>query len=297
MPDAPHRRLLILGLGYSGAAVARRALAEGWEVAATSRDPSRLAAPPPGVALHRFDAAGPAIAAATHLLMTAAPGPGGDPALLAHGEAIRAAPGLRWVGYVSTTGVYGDRGGAWVDEATEPAPGQDRSRRRVEAERAWAALSERGVAVDLFRAGGIYGPGRSALDDLRAGRGRRVVKPGHAFGRIHVEDIARAVLAAAAAAPDAPPGPRILHLVDDEPAEPAAVTLEAARLLGVPPPPKVPFAEAYAAMGEMARSFWDENRRVANARTKAALGGLAWAYPSYREGLRAILAAEQGREG
>jgi nucleoside-diphosphate-sugar epimerase len=286
------RRLLILGLGYSGRKVARLALARGgWEVAATSRDPSRAEAPE-GVEICRFDSAGPAIAGATHLLMTAAPGDSGDPAFLAHGEAIRAAPALRWAGYLSTTGVYGDRGGAWVDEATEPAPAQERSRRRVAAEREWAALAAGRVAVDLFRTGGIYGPGRSALDDARAGRARRVVKPGHAFGRIHVRDIARAVLAAAEQ--ERAPGLRVLHLVDDEPAEPADVALEAARLLGLPPPPEVPFAEAHARMGEMARSFWDESRRVSNAATKRALG-IEWAYPTYREGLRAILSEERGQ--
>ncbi len=283
------RQLLVLGLGYTGRAVARLALARGWAVAATSRNPAPAEAPP-GVRLCRFDSAGPEIARATHVLMTAAPGDAGDPAMLAHGEAIRAARGLRWAGYVSTTGVYGDRGGAWVDETTEPAPGQDRSRRRVAAEREWAALAG-GAAVDLFRTGGIYGPGRSALDDARAGRARRVVKPGHAFGRIHVHDIARAVLAAAEQ--ERPPGLRVLHLVDDEPAEPGDVALEAARLLGLPPPPEVPFTEAYAGMGEMGRSFWDESRRVANVWTKRALG-IAWAFPTYREGLRAILLEERG---
>jgi nucleoside-diphosphate-sugar epimerase len=282
------RHLLILGLGYSGMAVARLARARGWQVSATSRDPARVMAPD-GVALHRFADAAPAIAAATHLVMTAAPTPEGDPAMAAHGAAIPAAPRLCWAGYLSTTGVYGDRGGAVVEETAEPTPGQERSRRRLAAERQWAALAGR-IAVDLFRTGGIYGPGRSAIEDARAGAGRCIIKPGHAFGRIHVEDIARAVLAAAAQ--DPPAGLRVLHLVDDEPAEPAEVAREAARLLGLPPPPEIPFAEAALRMSEMALSFWSENRRVANARTKAALG-IAWAYPSYREGLRAILAQQR----
>jgi nucleoside-diphosphate-sugar epimerase len=141
--------------------------------------------------------------------------------------------------------------------------------------------------VDLFRCAGIYGPGRSVLDDLRNGTARRTVKPGHAFGRIHRDDIARAVLAAASAPP--PAGLRVLHLADDEPAESAVVTEGAARMLGMEPPPAIPFEEARAGMSPMALSFWSENRRVANARSKAALG-IEWLYPSWREGLAAILA-------
>lgn len=280
-------RLVILGLGFSGAAVAADAVRRGWSVAGTARDPAQAAAPP-GVDVLPFAAAGPAIASATHLLVTAPPGDGGDPVLAAHGAALAAAQALRWVGYVSTTGVYGDRGGATVDETAEPAPGQDRSRRRLIAEQAWRGALPN-VALDLMRAGGIYGPGRSVFDDLRAGTARRVTKPGHAFGRIHCDDIALA--ACAAIAQDVPPGVRVLHLVDDEPAESAAVVEEAARLLGVEPPPAMTFEDARARMSPMALSFWAENRRVANARTKAALG-IAWRYPTYREGLRGILAKE-----
>lgn len=273
------RNLLIIGAGYSGRATAALARAGGWgtgEVALTTRG-----APGPGEVAFADPAP---LARATHLLVTAPPGEAGDPVWAAHAATLRAAA-FAWVGYLSTTGVYGDRGGAMVDEATPPAPQQPRSRRRLEAERQWQALA---CPVDVFRVGGIYGPGRSALDEARAGTARRVVKPGHAFGRIHRDDIALACLAAAGR----PDGHRILHLVDDEPAEPARVAEEAARLLGRPPPPEVPFAEAYAAMSEMGRSFWSESRRVANARTKAALG-IAWQYPTYREGLAAILEAEQ----
>ncbi|WP_027284823.1 Rossmann-fold NAD(P)-binding domain-containing protein [Rubritepida flocculans] len=288
MGETP-RTLTVVGLGYTGRAVAARAAAGGWRVRATARDPAALS-PPPGVEVVEFAAPG-WVEAATHLLVTAPPGEAGDPVWAAHAARLSAAP-LRWVGYLSTTGVYGDRGGGWVEEDTPPAPGQPRSLRRREAERQWEALASR-AAVDLFRTGGIYGPGRSALDEARAGTARRILKPGHAFGRIHVQDIVRAVLAAAARPPA--PGLRVLHLVDDEPAEPARVVEEACRLLGLPPPPETPFAEAWARMSEMARSFWAENRRVANARTKAALG-LDWAFPSYREGLAAIL-AEQRAQG
>lgn len=267
--------LLVVGAGYTGRAAAALAASRGWRVAVTTRAT-------PGAGEVSFADPAP-FAAATHLLVTAPPGEAGDPVWAAHADALRAAP-LAWVGYLSTTGVYGDHGGATVHEDTPPTPRQPRSRRRLLAERQWQALP---CAVDVFRVGGIYGPGRSALDDARAGTARRVVKPGHAFGRIHRDDIARASLVAA----ERPDGHRILHLVDDEPAEPARVAEEAARLLGLPPPPEVPFDAAFAGMSEMARSFWSESRRVDSACTKAALG-LEWLYPSFREGLAAILAAE-----
>jgi nucleoside-diphosphate-sugar epimerase len=286
------KHLLIAGLGYSGTAVAKAALAAGLRVSGTARDPGR-ARPPAGVALVGFDDFARVLPTATHLLVTASPGEAGDPVLAAHGAAVRAAAlgqGLAWVGYISTTGVYGDHGGGWVDEATPPTPTQDRTRRRVAAEQAWAALADT-CAVDIMRAGGIYGPGRSVFDELRDGTARRTVKPGHAFSRVHRDDIAHAVLAAIGTA--APRGLRTLNLVDDEPVESAAVVEYAAQLLGVAPPPALPFAEAAARMSPMARSFWSENRRVANAATKAALG-IRWLYPSYREGLAALLAEQRG---
>ncbi len=273
-----HKRLLIIGGGFSGQAVARAARDSGLETLATTRGPT-------GPGQLAFAQAGAALPGFTHLLMTAPPGEVGDPFLAAHGQALPG--GLVWAGYLSTTGVYGDRGGGWVDEATPPAPGQPRSARRLAAEEQWRAAAAGRFALDLFRVAGIYGPGRSAFDDLRAGHARRTHKPGHAFGRIHVEDIARAVLAAM----DRPPeGARVLHLNDDEPAESAVVVEHAAELLGVAPPPLVEYATAAPGMSEMARSFWAENRRVSSAATKAALG-IAWRYPSYREGLAAILRA------
>jgi nucleoside-diphosphate-sugar epimerase len=279
-------RLLIFGLGFCGKAVAREAMAAGWEVAATSRTAVARAG---GVRTVRFDDAAAEIAAATHILVTAPPGEGGDPVLARYAPDIGAAPGLSWIGYLSTTGVYGDRRGGWVDETTKPAPTADRSHRRLAAEQAWRACAA-GRPLDIFRLAGIYGPGRSALDDVRGGRARRVIAPGHAFGRIHVDDIAAAVMAAIARPPE---GVRVLNLSDDEPAESAAVIAEAALLLGAPVPPAVPFEQAVAGMSEMARSFWAENRRVDSRLTRRALG-IAWRYPSYREGLRAILREERG---
>ena len=287
--------LLVMGLGYAGTAAACLAATSGLAVQGTMRDPARAPAPP-GVAVVPFAAARAAIGAARRLLVTAAPNDAGDPVIAAHRGAIDAALAagtLRWVGYLSTTGVYGDRGGALVDETTPPAPGQDRSRRRLAAEQDWRALVGGRAALDIFRVGGIYGPGRSPFDDLRAGTARRVVKPGHAFSRIHRDDIALAVVAAMAQ--DSAPRTRILHLVDDESATNAEVVAYAARLLGMAPPPAVPFHEARARMSPMALSFWAENRRVANAATRAALG-IAWQYPTYREGLAAILAQER-RQG
>ncbi len=198
---------------------------------------------------------------------------------------------MRWIGYLSTTGVYGDRNGGWVDEVTEPVPVSDRSRRRLAAEEQWRRLADR-CAVDVFRLAGIYGPGRSVFDDLRAGTARRVDKPGHTFGRIHRDDIVRAVIAAMQQHRES--GVRVLNLVDDAPAESAEVVAEAARLLGVAVPETTPFASAWTTMSPMARSFWAEHRKVSGRRTQQMLG-LRWRYPSYREGLRAILAEESGQ--
>ncbi|HEY1856698.1 SDR family oxidoreductase [Acidocella sp.] len=279
--------LLIFGFGYSGTAVARAAREAGFAVTVTSRDPATKM-PVQDIQLIPFEGAEAAIAKATHLLVTAAPGEAGDPVLGRHADSIRAAKNLRWIGYFSTTGIYGDQNGGWVDEDTLPAPGSERTQRRVQAEEAWRIFP---VAVDIFRLGGIYGPGRSMFDDLRAGTARRVVKPDHLFGRIHRDDIAYGVLVAMRR--NAPPGVQIFNFCDDEPASSADVVVEAARLLGVAPPDPVPYVEAVAKMSPLARSFWSENRKVASAKTKARLG-LTWRYPTYREGLRAIKEEEGG---
>jgi len=276
-------QLVVFGLGYSGAALVAAATAGGIAASGITR---------------QTDAATTraALARATHVLSTVPPAAADDadgkydPVLSRYAADLMHAPALRWVGYLSTTGVYGDRGGDWVDETTTPTPQSPRAVRRLAAETEWSRLADR-CSVDLFRLGGIYGPGRSALDDLRAGRARRVIKPGHAFGRIHRDDIVQAVLAAIRQA--RPPGVRILHLVDDEPAESAAVIEEAARLLGIAAPPAIQYATALTTMSPMARSFWAENRKVASRATRAALG-ISWHNPSYREGLRAILIEQHG---
>jgi nucleoside-diphosphate-sugar epimerase len=276
------RRLVIFGRGYSGIAVAEAASAAGIATTMISRDGT--ATPPADVALVGFDQADTALATATHLLATAAPGEQGDPVLARWGEAIAKAP-LQWFGYLSTTGLYGNRDGGWVDETTPPAPSSERSRRRLAAEQAWQRAAQ-DRAVDLFRLAGIYGPGRSAIDDLRQGQLRRIIKPGHLFGRIHRDDIAGAILAAIL--PPTAPGVRILNLTDNEPAASADVIAEAARLLGIDPPLAIPFDEAAPTMSAMALSFWRDNRKVSSAATQRILGR-PWRYSTYREGLRAIL--------
>lgn len=283
-------RLLVFGLGYIGTAVARAAVNAGATASGTVRDP---ATPQNQDGIHRFDfaAAADAIASATHVLSTVPPGADGDPILRRYAAHLATAADLRWIGYVSSTGVYGDRDGGWVDESTIPAPTSDRSRRRLAAENEWRQVS-RGWAVDVFRVAGIYGPGRSPFSALRTGTARRIAKPGHAFCRIHRDDIVRAVLAAMQQ--QRGPEVRVLNLADDAPAESADVVREAARLLGVPPPAAVAFDEAVTAMSAMARSFWAENRKVSSRRTQQALG-LHWRYPNYRDGLRAILAEERAQ--
>jgi nucleoside-diphosphate-sugar epimerase len=278
------RRLLAFGLGYTALALARSLLAEGWRVAGTARDPARRAAfAAEGIEAVDFADAARALPGTTHVLTSAAPDEAGDPVLRAHGDALRALSGVEWVGVLSTTGVYGDRGGGWADEDDPPTPGQERSRRRVEQEEAWRAT---GLPVHVFRLAGIYGPGRSASDDLRAGRARRLEKPGQVFSRIHVDDIA-AVLRASIARPR--PG-AVYNVADDEPCPSHEVVAEAARLLGVEPPPLVPFDPATAS--PMLAQFYAENRRVRNRRIKEELG-VRLAHPTYREGLAAQLAAER----
>lgn len=287
-------RLFCFGFGYSAKALAKRCLARGWSVAGTVRSPEKTEAMRAlGVESFVFADGRPlenfasALAGATHLLISAPPDRAGDPVLNAHGKNIAGLKNLAWVGYLSTTGVYGDTQGATVDENSPLAPTSARSRQRMEAETAWLRLHrDSGVPVHVFRLAGIYGPGRSALDQARNGSARRIDRPGHLFSRIHVDDIA-GVLEASIAKSD--PG-AIYNVCDDEPAAPADVTAEACRLLGVAPPPLVPFDEAAKDMSEMAKSFWRDNRRVANGRIKRDLG-VRLLYPDYRAGLKAVLAA------
>lgn len=238
----------------------------------------------------RRDAAiAPALALARCILVSIPPGEGGDPVLKAFAEEIAAAPRLERIVYLSTIGVYGDHGGAWIDEATPPRPVAERSRLRLEAEDAWQDLADRsGCALDILRLSGIYGPGRNPLAALAAGTAKRLVKPGQVFNRIHVTDIAHAIHACFATKQ---PG-AIYNVTDDEPAPPQDVVTFAAELLRVAPPPEQDFASAR--LSPMARSFYGENKRVSNARIKRDLG-YSFAFPTYREGLRALFEAGEGR--
>ncbi|MQX36571.1 SDR family oxidoreductase [Roseospira navarrensis] len=296
MSSPPAPALLCLGLGYTAHRLARALRAEGWHVAGTARTEAGAAAleddgfeglvfdgerPLPPSTLRRF----------SHVLVSIPPDDRGDPVLRAMGDDLAAADGLGWIGYLSTTGVYGDADGAWVDEDSPTRPTQARSIRRLEAEQHWFNLwRDQGRPVEVFRLAGIYGPGRSALDSVRAGRAHRVVKPGHVVCRIHVDDIAE-VLRAAMARPY--PG-AIYNCADDEPAPPQDVIAEACALLGVEPPPEVPLEDAD--LSPMARSFYADTRRVRNDRLKTRLG-VRLRYPGYREGLRAILDAAHAGPG
>jgi len=286
-------RLFCFGLGYTARVLAGRLAGEGFSVAGTTRDRARAEA----LREEGFEAfvfsrehplaePGAALSGTTHLLSSVPPDAAGDPVLDLHGTDITGlSKSLEWAGYLSTTGVYGDRGGGWVDENSRLEPTTERGRRRAGAEAEWLDLWwDDGIPVHVFRLASIYGPARNALEEIKSGRARRVVKPGQVFSRIHVADIA-AVLRASMAHPN--PG-RIYNVCDDAPAPPQEVVAFAAALLGRDPPPEIPFESA--PLGDMAKSFYAENKRVRNDRIKRELG-VALSYPDYHAGLRALLAS------
>ena len=278
--------LLSFGHGYSARALARLLLPQGWRIIGTTRSAGKAVAlcaegaQPliwPGAALQ------PALDRATHLLISAAPDDEGDPVLRLVRDEIAARAGqFEWVGYLSTTGVYGDHAGDWVDEDSPLTPSTKRGQARVKAEAEWAALD---LPLHIFRLAGIYGPGRGPFEKVRRRTARRIIKAGQVFSRIHVDDIAQ-VLAASIARPN--PG-AIYNLCDDDAAPPEDVIAYAAELLGLPVPPPEDFASAE--MTPMARSFYAESKKVRNDRIKTELG-VKLIYPDYRTGLRALLAAE-----
>ncbi|WP_181183515.1 MULTISPECIES: SDR family oxidoreductase [unclassified Mesorhizobium] len=288
-------QVLIFGAGYSGKAFGR-ANRQGVPVLGTTRsmekfDALRLA----GIEPLLFDGAvigeiEDALAKTTHLVISVAPDETGDPVLNAVGAAIQAKmPALQWIGYLSTVGVYGDHGGAWVDETAECKPVSKRSVMRVAAEQQWLDLGRAvGKPVAILRLSGIYGPGRNALINLEDGTARRLVKPGQVFNRIHCDDIAGALWLLAQKILGG-----IFNVTDDEPAPPQHVVTYAAGLMGVEPPPEIPFETAE--LSPMARSFYGENKRVANAAIKAA--GYRFRYPNYRVALDRMWADGDWRNG
>jgi hypothetical protein len=281
-------RLFVFGLGYSAGEFARVIRSRAAWIGGTVRTAEKAARlRGEGTSSFVFDGAAPgaeiraSLDDATHLLVSIAPGEDGDPTLAHHAGDIVAAKKLRWIGYLSTVGVYGNYGGAWVSERTTPHARPGRSMRRLEAEKAWRTLAdERKTPLAIFRIAGIYGPGRNALKNLEEGTARRITKPGQVFNRIHVADIAAALLAAVERNADG-----IFNLADDEPGPPQDVVEFAARLMGVPVPPDMPFETAD--LSPMASSFYGENKRVSNRRVREELG-VVLRYQTYREGLSAL---------
>ncbi|MBI1273060.1 MAG: SDR family NAD(P)-dependent oxidoreductase [Alphaproteobacteria bacterium] len=284
-------RIFIFGLGYTALALAGQLRSYGWDVAGTTRRESKLRdLERLGIEGYLFDrgqgirALPATLAGADYILHSIPPDRFGDPVFDIHDcDIVGHAPQMKWFGYLSSTGIYGDRQGGWVDEQTPPAPGGENGRARLEAENRWRGLQEYGVPVHTFRIAGIYGPGRNALENLQRGTATRIDKPGHIFNRIHVEDIVQ-VLCASMNRPE--PG-AIYNLADDQPAPGHEMVAYAAELLGMEPPPLVPLAEAEAAMSPMARGFYAESRKVRNDRIKQALH-IKLKYPTYREGLQAL---------
>lgn len=290
MGSASH--LLALGCGYSAKRLARTLLADGWMVSGTSRSDDGCAVLKDlGITPWLFDGSASlpdqAFDRVSHILVSVPPGPDGDLSLTLHRERLLNAPDLTWIGILSTTGVYGDAKGAWIDEDFPPAPLTEANERRLEMERGWlefAAAS--GKSVQIFRLPGIYGPGRSPFARLRAGQAKRLIKKGQVFNRIHVDDIVAACLAGM----NKPTAGPVFHIADGVPASSSDVLSHAAELLGMPPPPAMPLEEAD--LPPMALHFYQECKRLDISRARAELG-FAPRYANYREGLKAILAEEE----
>ncbi len=287
--------LFCFGFGYTAGALARHLAGTNFRIAGTRRT---IDSPPTLADVHLATFDGTAATAAvrtllvtaTHVLVSTPPQASGDPVLTHFRDALARLEHLDWIGYLSTIGVYGDAGGGWVDETSPVRPVSDRGRRRADAETEWRNFGvAAGKRVEIFRLPGIYGPGRSTIDSLLAGTARRIVKPGQVFNRVHVDDIAAALARAMnMTSRGQSPAFDIFNVVDDEPAPPQDVVAFAADLMGLTAPPVQTFESA--TLSPMAKSFYGENKRVSNARMKSALH-LQLAYPTYRDGLRGILAS------
>ena len=285
--------LFCFGLGYSATRLAARLASKGWRVSGTRRSKERaLAQSKLGYEMHVFDGneynGEEWFSGVTHILVSVPPGrdpkPPGDPVLAHFAGSLVNLPSLNWLGYLSTTGVYGNTDGAWVDETSALNPTVERSVRRAEAESSWQNLArDHNLPLHIFRLAGIYGPNRNVLEQARVGKARPIVKAGHQFSRIHVDDIAT-ILEASIKQPN--PG-AIYNVCDDEPAASSDVISYAYKLLEIDPPREVDFEEVAPSMSLMGRSFWEDNRRIQNDRMKIELG-VRLAYPTYRDGLKVI---------
>ena len=287
--------LFVFGLGFSGRYFAERRGARGDTVGGTVRSGEKARRlSEAGIIARAFGPDGgdraieADLTACDALLVSVPPGSGGDPVLANYAKPIAAAPRLRWIGYLSTIGVYGDHGGAWVDERTPATPTSARSTERARAEQAWLAFgAANSIPVQIFRLAGIYGPGQSQLVQLARDTAKRIIKPGQVFNRIHVEDIARVLDASL----ERPRAGAIYNVADDEPAPPQDVVTFAAKLCGIKPSPEIGLDDA--GLTEMGRSFYAESKRVRNDLLRDELG-VTLAYPTYREGLSALRAAGEG---
>ncbi len=279
--------MLFFGFGFSARTLAHKLDRSAWTISGTSRDDEGVAAiEAQGFRGLRFDELTEIPADVTHIVSSVPPGEAGDLLVQKFGAALsRRARDFQWVAYLSTTGVYGDHGGAVVDETTPLTPNTERGARRVAAEAAWQEIA--GLPLHIFRLAGIYGPGRNALESVKDGSAKRVIKAGQIFSRIHVEDIA-GILDASMANPR--PG-AVYNTADDEPCPPQDVITFAAELLGVTPPPEIPFEQA--TLSPMAKSFYADSKRVSNELVKHELG-YKFKYPDYRTGLRALLRQPAG---
>jgi nucleoside-diphosphate-sugar epimerase len=270
------KHLLCFGFGFSAQALSRQLKRDEWRVTGTSRSTEGAASiTAQGFEGVRFDDLKTIKATVTHIVSSVPPDREGDPVLRRFADQL--AKPIDWIAYLSTTGVYGNHDGAWVDENTPLTPNTERGMRRLMAEQAWLKRS-----AHVFRLAGIYGPGRNVLENLRDGTAKRVIKPGQFFSRIHVDDIAGLL----AASIEAPHSGRAYNVADDEPCPPQDVVAYGAKLLGLPVPPDVPFAQAE--LSPMARSFYEDSKRVSNERVKRELG-YVFKYPTYREGLKGLV--------
>jgi hypothetical protein len=282
-------RLFCFGLGYCAGVLSRRLVARGWGISGTATTADKAETLKlDGYEAFVFDgrkhdpAVAEALSRSTHVLLSIPPDADGDPALRVYGSDIASSPSISWIGYFSSVSVYGDSKGEWVDEKTTPEPVTERGMRRLVAENAWIEFGRAsGKAIVVLRLPGIYGPGRSAIDQLRAGKARRIFKPGQVTNRVHVDDIATATEASL----ELPTGVHMFNVTDDLPAPPQDVIAYGAELLGVPCPPATDPSDA--SVSPMARSFYAESKKVSNVRMKDELG-VKLAYPTYVEGLKAI---------